>query len=339
MWEVDNSTPFAVGHSWVRDRNGAETWIVAVRGTFDIQPDGSTVPSKTQVPVCDTPAYGGDPSKSSLLNDTDLTLTKTGTDVVMRGHAYAPNGEPRRSVDVSIRVGAISKQVRVFGDRFWVRGASGMTLSQARPFVQIPLIWERAYGGADPKNTDPNQPAWSAQNPAGVGFANSEANLENRQAPNLEDPTALITSWKDRPKPAGFGPIAYHWSPRVDFCGTYDAAWRKTRFPLVPTDFDDRFYQCAPTDQQVRNFLRGGEACELVNVSPKGPIRFRLPKVVVGFQTHFYTGAHADHNGRLHTVILDPDHHRVMLVWQSALPAHAKVLKLERTNVFEKDQV
>ena len=27
MWKVDNRTPFAAEHGWVRDRNGAEGWL------------------------------------------------------------------------------------------------------------------------------------------------------------------------------------------------------------------------------------------------------------------------------------------------------------------------
>ena len=33
----------------------------------------------------------------------------------------------------------------------------------------------------------------------------------------------------------------------------------KTRQPLLPDDFDDRYFQFAPADQQAPAFLRGGE--------------------------------------------------------------------------------
>ncbi len=38
---LNNKTPFAAERSWVRDRNGAEVWLVAVKGTFNILPDGT----------------------------------------------------------------------------------------------------------------------------------------------------------------------------------------------------------------------------------------------------------------------------------------------------------
>ena len=42
MWQIDNRTPFAAERGWVRDRDGAEVWLVAVKCTFDILPDGTT---------------------------------------------------------------------------------------------------------------------------------------------------------------------------------------------------------------------------------------------------------------------------------------------------------
>ena len=42
MWQVDNRTPFAAERGWVRGRDGTEIWLVAVKATFYILPDGST---------------------------------------------------------------------------------------------------------------------------------------------------------------------------------------------------------------------------------------------------------------------------------------------------------
>ena len=51
MWQIDNQTPFAAERGWVRDRTGAEVWLVAVKCTFDIDRDGSTAISAEQPPV------------------------------------------------------------------------------------------------------------------------------------------------------------------------------------------------------------------------------------------------------------------------------------------------
>ena len=329
MWQVDNRTPFAAERGWVRDRNGAEVWLVAVKCTFDIKPDGSTEVSEQQPPVLRVAEHFGEPGKSSIKYENDLVLTKKTTDVIVVGHAYAPDGRPTAETEAGFRVGPVQKVLRVTGDRQW--GAVGQTAPA--PFVRMPLTYERAFGGVDKKSPHPERD-WEWRNPVGTGFAISRDNATGRVLPNVEYPDEGIKSWNDRPRPAGFGAIACHWQPRVGFAGTYDDNWMKNRQPLLPDDFDDRYFQCAPADQQAPSFLRGGEPVVLYRLTPGGELRFILPKVFLGFDTRFYDGSRELHKERrLHTVILEPDFPRVSLVWHSALPCHFKVQKLERTIV------
>src|SRR4051812_9527528 len=119
MWQIDNRTPFAAERGWVRDREGAEIWLVAVKGTYDIDADGATRISPAQPPVLRVPEFHGEPNRSSLKYDADLVLTKTTTDILVVGHAYAPANRPVAQMDVSMRVGPVQKTLRVFGDRIW----------------------------------------------------------------------------------------------------------------------------------------------------------------------------------------------------------------------------
>jgi hypothetical protein len=329
MWEVDNRTPFAAERAWVRDRDGAEIWLVAVKATFDILPDGSMIPSKEQPPVLYVPEYFGEPGKSSIKYEADLIRTKTTTDVLVVGQAHAPGGKAATEIDAGFRVGPLQKILRVIGDRTWEGGG----ISKPEPFVTMPLCYERAFGGVDLKSEHPDRD-WEWPNPLGTGFAVSRANSNGLSLPNFEYPDRLIGSWDDRPPPAGFGPVGSHWQPRASYAGTYDDNWMKNRQPLLPEDFDDRFHQCAPADQQAPQFLTGGEPVVLLNLTPSGNLRFLLPKVFLGFDTRFYDGDRQIHKTRkLHSVILEPDFPRVSLVWHSALPCHFKVQKLERTIV------
>ena len=59
MWAIDNQTPFAVDRSFVRDRDGAEIWLVAVRGTFDIGPAGKCSLAEIQDDVALDAAVSG----------------------------------------------------------------------------------------------------------------------------------------------------------------------------------------------------------------------------------------------------------------------------------------
>lgn len=339
MWTITNNTPFAAERCWVRDRNGAEVWLVAVKGTFLIASDGSTQLADQQEKVCLAPAHRGAPDTSSLLYDSDLNHTKLNTDVVLNGHAYAPSGRRALHVDVRLRVADVDKTLRVFGDRIWKRTLLGLSPSDPQPFEKLPITYERAFGGRDPGPNDLPHGAWDERNPVGVGFALRREHLVGQPVPNVEHLDALIDSWNQRPEPAGFGPIAGHWKSRVRFGGTYDEAWSRERQPLLPNDFDERFYQCAPADQQARGFLSGGERVELFNLTPDGVLSFQLPRLTLGFKTDFEDGSSELHRSKLHTVIVEPDVPRVMLVWHSQLPCHHKVLKLKTTHLTVKRRV
>jgi hypothetical protein len=330
MWQVDNRTPFAADRAWARDRRGAEVWLVAVKATFDLAPDGNATVAAEQPPVLRVAEHHGEPVRTSIKYDADLVLTKTTSDVIVVGHAYAPGGRAVTQVDVGMKVGPLQKVLRVFGDRTWE--SSGP--SQPSAFVKIPLTYERAYGGCDGGSTDQTGLDWDVRNPVGVGYATTSGKARGTAVPNIEDPGHLLSSWRDRPAPAGFGAIAPHWPPRAAWAGTYDDAWLRERQPLLPDDFNDRYFQCAPADQQTPGFLRGGEDVAIVGMTASGDLRFRLPRIHLGFESRFYDGTVAIHTNRnLHTVIIEPDFPRVSLVWHSAHPCHSKVQKLERTVV------
>lgn len=335
MWVLENDTPFAAERTLVCDRNGSDLWLVAVKATFLIKEGKNLELAREQEKVLLAPIHQGDPVTSSLLYESDLEYTKRTTDIILHGHAYAPTGTARRQIDVTMRIGNITKTLRIFGNRVWDKGLLGPMLSNPEPFLKMPITYERAFGGTDLKSDNPKKHGWEPRNPVGTGFANEKGHIVGLSAANVEDPRSLISSWIDRPRPAGFGPIARHWSPRVKYAGTYDEQWEKERLPLLPKDFDERFFQCAPADQQSHTYLTGGEPIELINLSPNGPLRFALPRLNIGFTTRLGEGI-IEHGAKLHTVILEPDIPRVILIWHTSLPCHGKKLSLLWSRIEEK---
>lgn len=334
MWQLDNHTPFAAERSWVRDRDGAEVWLVVVKASFDILADGSLRASVLQPPVLRIPEHHGEPGHSSIKYDHDFVLRKRNTDILVIGHAQTPDGSAVTQLDCGLRVGPVTKLLRVFGDRHWLD--AGRSFSAPAPFVKMPLRWERAYGGSDPR-CGAGEAAWDERNPIGAGFIVKEEHAWQRALPNFEHPADPITHWNDRPAPVGLGALAGHWQSRAARAGTYDAQWQRTRAPLLPADFDELWYQSAPIDQQTRGHLVGGESVVLINLGMhehQGRLQFDLPRLALDFETLFHDGTHLRHNPpALHTVILEPDLPRVSLVWHSALACHARVHKLDRTLV------
>lgn len=328
MWTVDNRTPFASERNWAIDKHGAKSWIVAVRATFDVLPDGSTERAAEQPPPTLDSVFRSDPASSSLLHEADLIHDKQRTDVLLNGHAYAPRGTAAGEQLVELRIADIRKVLRIVGTRVWEDSLAGPVLGPPEPFVAMPITYERAYGGFDTLPADPKDHRLEARNPVGTGFAVRRPHLLGRKAPNVELPGQPNV-------PAGFGALASWWQPRQRHAGTYDDAWLRDRMPLLPEDFDERWFQCAPEDQQTAGFLRGGETVELTNLTPSGWLAFELPRVQLALTTHF-ARERVEHGARLHTVVLEPDAPRVTLVFHSRLACHHKVDALDVTVVREK---
>jgi hypothetical protein len=324
MLQLNNSTPFEVAIMVLPDREGIDTLFTVVKGTFTLT-DRPTFADE-QVPVTLADAYHGEPGASSLRAASDVCLGKPGTDVLLAGSAWAPDGRPTWQIDVGVAVGPVSKTVRVFGDRVWDSGPAGTTVNWVTPFVQMPLVWERAYGGGDIVD---GQPRAEPRNPVGQGFrtSSSSRSLAGLPLPNLEDPHALITSWKDTPPPACFAPLAPNWQPRLSYAGTYDDAWQSRRAPYLPTDFDPRFFQLAPAGLVTPSYLQGGEPVDVRGATPSGWLRFYLP-VVKPTVAVALNSRDQERPVALDTVIIEPDAGRLVLVWRAAFPCDKAALKV-----------
>ena len=327
MLQLANRTGFAATMLAAPDPDGIDSLYTVVKGTFSLaQLDASGVPARAddQVqPVLASEHYG-DPAASSIRLPSDLSLMKPSTDVLLLGTAYAPN-RATTWMDVSLSVGVVRKIVRVFGDRLWRGNMSAGATAPAR-FEQVPLVWERAYGGIDhAKGEARGEP----RNPVGAGYRanDGEKQLDGLALPNLEDPYDPITSWKQTPAPAAFAPVCPHWQPRVSFAGTYDEAWQSRRAPYLPHDFDTRFFQLAPPGLVAPAYLQGGEVIDVTGATPSGRFMCRVPTVPLQVE---YRLDNSTQSPPLHldTVIVEPDQARLVLVWRTTLACDKKLLRI-----------
>ena len=320
-----NPTPLTVAPLFLADRHGAETLLVVIKGTWRINRNGTLSVAEEQVPVRFEPVYSGDPTSSSLIHDADLVLEKPGTDFVLLGHAWAPKVGVG-SVDVTFAVGSVRKTVRVFGERIWMKCLGVVSMSKSAPFEKIPLVYERAFGGADTSWPDPKDHEFSLENPVGLGFLACKTRLETdgMRLPNLEDPACLIKKPTDRPLPTGFGPIPPNWQPRAGYAGTYDDHWRKYMSPLPPEDMDPRFHSSASPGLVSARHLTGTERVLVENASRAGRLLFDLPGAVP--RVSVMIGATAQElEMRLDTIIIEPGEERLVLVWRGRHNVHGRV--------------
>jgi hypothetical protein len=330
MWSITNHTPYKVGKTWGRDKEGVHEWIVAVKGTFDIKNDGSLSLSDEQPDPLLLPEYNGEPGTSSLRYDADLVSPKPATDVLLNATAYAPHGRPTTNFLVEARIGSIHKVIRVVGTRTWGDGLFE-ELSPPEPITRLPITYEAAYGGYYNADPDTAKHRMDARNPVGRGVIALAGHRAGQALPNFEYPKGNV----ENAGPAGFGALDSFWSPRRELNGTYDRAWEENRRPLLPADWDPRSLLCSPADQRPDAYLRGSEVVELINLTPNGRLCFTLPKIYFTFTTHI-DGRREEHRSRLSTVIIEPDYPRVILVWLTSLSCRTNVDYLDETVVREK---
>jgi hypothetical protein len=313
VWLLENETPFSAERTWTRDERGAEFWLVAIRAAFEIDADGRQRVAEKQTEVQRFPLYAGDPVREEMLSDADFARSKTGTDVLVAGHAYTRDGRPAARSQVRLKVADVDKITTVVGDRILFEGVASTSMTRPKEFTAMPLSWSRTYGGWDDEGKN-----WVPENPAGCGFATDRKRLADTRAPNFEHPDVPYRNPRSA-RPAGFGPVAHHWQPRVGYAGTYDKVWEERRDPLPPDDFDRRYFRCAPADQQTATHLIGYEEVRLSGFTPNWHFVFVLPRIVFDVVTRFRGAPDIRQVPDVHTLWIYPDRQRFEVVYLSAL--------------------
>lgn len=328
MLDIKNQTPFPSALIPTQDKTGLDAAIVVVKGTFRIGAGEPTL-AEDQRPVARVDSYFGEPGASSVRYEADTAPTKSGTDVVVIGHAYAPNRA--NTVDVELRAGPLRKLIRVSGDRHFGRATGGWFISEAVAFERIPLVYERAFGGEDKTALDSAHHEWEQHNPVGMGFVakHTQKDLEGSSLPNLESPGAMMRAPTDRPAVVGVGFVARHWQPRRSYGGTMDDNWQNERAPLLPADFDERFHQGAPADQVTPKPMRGGERIAISSVLPGGgTLETTVPSHQLGVSCKL-KGQALDCPPVLDTVVIDADERLMFVVWRAVIPCGRDLLYVD----------
>jgi len=334
MLQINNKTPFKGSLAIFANPEGVDCAYGIVKATFAVDDGGAISIQKNQLAINDADVFWGEPGQSSLKQAGEICLAKPSTDILLCGHAYAPDGETR-TMDVRLSVGAVAKTVRVFGNRIWEGGFFGMRITPPETFTKIPLRYEYAFGGVDPQPDEENKIEDEPRNPVGRGLLSkySKASWEGVPLPNLEDSLQLIASPKDRPSPACFAPVCPHWEPRKSYAGTYDDTWTKKRAPYLPRDFNPRFLQVATPGLIAPTYLQGGESVEITGATPGAPLRLKLPSKVVSVVFHFDEQVFTPPLN-LDTVCFEPDEKRFTMIWRSCLIVDKKVHRLRELELL-----
>lgn len=323
------------------DADGDLDCVVAARATFLHRQGDVLALAPDQEEFQWEDAYDGDPHSTPLVRQTDLTPEKTGTDITFLGNAYAPDGIPMKSWQISLQVGSVSKQLEVHGPRVWQpvlkdkwagftarepkRALVDWHVSDSEPAYSVPLCWSKAYGGTIPGTGDPETetPAdVEPRNPLGCGIVNLDMPVDH---PPVPAPQIMLPGqrpdWREVVEPQGLGLVSPWWKFRQQHAGTYDEAWLEERHPLLPRDFDPRFWQSAHPDLIATPGLVGNEMYRLDGLHKDFPrAEGQLPNLALG------VGCTTGSGEEWHVLVLDGVQFdwrrddRVILTWRTRFP-------------------
>jgi len=217
--------PFTLGVvPWKEE--GVLRVTVIVKATFSAATSPMT-PGAAPEPYRVADAHHRNQPMAHVVAAADRAPYKPRVDVTVLGHAQPAGGKPAHEARARIMllqggVARIDKSVRVIGAR---RSAGAEPL----PFVRMPLVYERAFGGLG-----------TPENPIGCG----EDEEEDDDLPNILDPEGAM-------RPIGFGPLSAAWPIRKRKLGATPARDVESPLMTLPSGFDASYFQSAPVDQQL----------------------------------------------------------------------------------------
>ncbi|MEX5729106.1 hypothetical protein Ga0609869_002459 [Rhodovulum iodosum] len=322
--QIYNQTRFVHEFTQGMDKAGREYLLLVIKGSFDFpEAEGAAAPvSAEQRPLVMADEFTGAPGLSAPLWETDFAFRKARCDVIAQGAAHAPGGRPAEAVRVGLRVGGWTKMFDVVGAREWRVAGPMVTATRPHPFTRMAFSYDTAFGGPDAADPDDPAPAVYAPNPVGLGWGQvrNQAGLSGRPLPNTQAVDDPVTSPYGSYRPMALGPVGRGWPGRLRHAGTYDQHWQDAVFPFLPADFDERYFQHAPEDQQIDPPVPGTPVA-LANLTPRGREAFRLPpetalpvRVFRGSETAFDDTLHPD------TLSFDCEARVMMMVWRLSVP-------------------
>jgi len=333
---IINSTKYSVETTQTFDGNWEPNALVVIKASYDFpkENDQELTLSEEQCQIMDTDIDEGEPGFSTPFFENNWSFLKPKCDVVLKATAYPPKGYDKDILPVGFKVANRQKMAWVQGQQVWQKNSYGkMALSKKQPLASTPITYSRTYGGSWIANDDQPEEfnAYFLENPVGSGFAESQHLdfLDGKAAPCIFPENTDFKANK-KFKPISFGPIGRHWTPRSQYAGTYDQNWLDNVFPKWPADFDSRYFQCAPEDQQI-DYPNGSEVIELHNMHPERPfISFKLPhNLKIPMVALLESREVKQIISKVDTIEIDADAQKINLVWRGALPLKRSVREVE----------
>lgn len=335
--ELINATRMTVGYNMGLEPSGGELLVVVIKGTFVLPKPGEQVRLTEQLPLIIADTFTGEPGFSAPVQEIDFAPRKHRCDVLLTGHARAPAGKQVMRLRASLRVGPMEKAFDVVGDRVWQGGLTGIRASDPQSFTEMPVSYDRAFGGADRHSEEESEHDAYLPNPVGRGWHKHLKNewVDGSPLPNIEAIGEGVSFPTDRRTPVALGPLGRGWPQRARYAGTYDEHWLADVFPFLPKDFDERYYQAAPEDQQLPT-PKGPMEVVLSGFTADGQRQFTLPHFEAPVHLFPKRGEREDLSATLDTIVFEPDLGRFTMSWRVARPLKKSMHEIAQVLVGKK---
>ncbi|MCL9783482.1 DUF2169 domain-containing protein [Vibrio sp. S4M6] len=302
LWTVDTSNYKNVQGRFQRDSEGNEVWVLTFKRAWNYVEEQWK--EDCEVSIRDAPEYIDEPGLSPVKAEHDFAILKFNTDVIVFGKARTKSKQPQVKHTCQLFIeNHINKALNVVGERQWMKNGAVVVTSSPAPFIVKDIDYRHAIGG-DEKNR------------YGSGLIKKTSELLVTQVPSIFYPSQ---DWSSKPstlKVAGFGIEAPHFDRRRRYAGTFDQIWQDERKPLLPTDFDPRFYQIAPEDQQCNGFLSGGEKIRLSGFHHNDDLSFKVP--VDKYVAFAEFEQSKQKNMDIYTIYIDTELNRVEITYSAS---------------------
>jgi hypothetical protein len=339
--ELINETRMVAGYNMGLEPSGRELLVVVIKGTFVLPKPGEQVRlHEEQLPLIMADTFTGEPGFSAPVYEVDFAPRKPFCDVLLVGSAHAPGGREVTHMRVGLRVGPVTKTCEVVGDRVWQTGLRGISASAPRPFSQLPISYDVAFGGSDRTSEDETEHDAYLPNPVGRGWHKDlkESRLDGTPLPTTEQPGEPVSSPTGKYKPMAFGPVGRGWPERARYAGTYDQRWLDDVFPFLPPDFDERYYQAAPADQQLPLPKEPVEVA-LSGFTSDSVRQFMLPHFDAPVFVFPKRGQLEEYTATMDTIVIEPDQERVTMSWRASRPLKKSMHEIAQVVVGRKNRL
>ncbi|WP_220815177.1 DUF2169 family type VI secretion system accessory protein [Pseudomonas paralcaligenes] len=315
------------------DSGGREYLVIVAKATWRIPKPGQRPHPLTPQPLSHADQFYGEPGLSPLRYGDDFARHKPRCDVIFDACARAPGGKPITALAVQVQVGAMVKLIKVQGPRIWKKSLGSYEASQPAPFIHLPLHYGFAFGGTHPYANIRGQELTDTflDNPVGIGWVGPHTHklTANAPIPCLEAFEAPIMRPTGNYRAVALSAIPRYWPQRAIHAGTYDEAWHTNQFPFLPENFDERYHQCAPLDQQI-DYPQGGEEVRLIHVLSDWPsLQFRLPNLnnTVRVLRSDYSVEHIQ--AVVDTLFFETEAARFSAVWRTSIPIRRRIQEFD----------